>query len=151
MEVSRVIGAVPLADCRLLICFDTGEVRLYGEADWAQILSPDQLSLLQGQPECFEQLELSANGREIGWPVGIHLPLHRLAGAGTALPLSRADFIAFCQAQLISTAEAAQMLRCTRQNIDSLVRRERLVPVKCYAKNKLFLKSDILRRMWEVV
>ena len=42
------------------------------------------------------------------------------------------------------------MLRCTRQNIDSLVRRERLHPVKCYAKNKIFLKSDILRRMWDL-
>ena len=39
------------------------------------------------------------------------------------------------------------MLHCSRQNINDLVRREKLKPVRENGNNSLFLKSDIMKRL----
>lgn len=147
MKTTRLVGAVPLTGNRLLICFETGEVRLCEFEALCQELPG--LAVLRDS-QLFARFEIESNGRELIWPGCCRISQQKLAALGEQLPLSRADFVCFCQNQLLSTAEAAQMLQCTRQNIDSLVRRNRLQPVKCYAKNKIFFKSDILRRMWDL-
>lgn len=146
MEIKRLIGAVALEGNRLLVCFDTEEVRLYFFP--ALLAEMPSLALLENS-KLFEQIQLGDSGRELLWPGCCRIGVVRLRELGQQLPLSRGDFVRFCQTQLLSTAETAQLLQCTRQNIDSLVRRQRLHPVKCYAKNKLFLRSEVLRRLWE--
>lgn len=147
METKRLIAAIPLIDNRLLVCFDTEEIRLYSFA--VLLKQMPGLSLLENS-KLFEQIQLESDGKELVWPGCCRISAQQLSQLGEMLPLTREDFVRFCQVQLLSTTETAQMLRCTRQNIDSLVRRQRLRPVKCYAKNKLFLRSDVLRRMWEL-
>lgn len=39
-------------------------------------------------------------------------------------------------------------LDCSKQNIDDLIRRGKLHPVKVYPKSKLFLKSEVVKRTW---
>ena len=147
MKTTRLVGAVPLEGNRLLTCFETGEVRL---CDFETLCGDlPGVSVLRDS-ELFARFEIDSNGRELVWPGCCRISQQKLAALGERLPLSRADFARFCQNQLLSTAEAARMLQCSRQNIDSLVRRNRLQPVKCYAKNKIFFKSDILRRMWDL-
>lgn len=147
METKRLLGAVPLADNRLLAAFDTDEVRLY-EFSVLREQAPG-LALLEDS-RLFEQMQLESSGTELVWPGCCKISAKRLGETGQLLPLTRMDFVRFCQVQLLSTTETAQILRCTRQNVDSLVRRNRLRPVKSYAKNKLFLRSDVLRRLWEL-
>lgn len=131
MEEKRVITAVPLPECRLLLLFADGTVKLW--ACEARV--------------CSGPAVVEPDGGGIVWENGFRVDGEVLYREGVLLPLTRADFLAFCQYCIVSTAEAAQMLGCTRQNIDSLVRRGKLMPVKAYAKNKLFLRSDILRRI----
>lgn len=52
----------------------------------------------------------------------------------------------FLQENIISTMEAAEILGCSRQYIDQLVKENKLVPVKIYPRNKIFLKSTVLAR-----
>lgn len=52
----------------------------------------------------------------------------------------------FLQDNIISTMEAAEILGCSRQYIDQLVKENKLVPVKIYPRNKIFLKSTVLAR-----
>lgn len=54
---------------------------------------------------------------------------------------------AFLNTAIVNTAEATQILGCTRQNIDDLVRRKKLIPVKIYPRDKLFLRSDVEARL----
>jgi hypothetical protein len=53
----------------------------------------------------------------------------------------------FIASGVINTSEAASILNCSRQNIDDLVRRNKLIPIKIYPRDKLFLKSDVLARV----
>ena len=45
--------------------------------------------------------------------------------------------------------ESRRLLECSRQNIEDLIQRDKLHPVKVDTKNKLFLKSEIQQRMWK--
>lgn len=60
---------------------------------------------------------------------------------------SKEELKKFLSEEIINTAEAVQILNCTRQNIDDLVKRGKLVPIKIFPRDRLFLKSDILERL----
>ncbi|HBP25074.1 MAG TPA: DNA-binding protein [Oribacterium sp.] len=49
----------------------------------------------------------------------------------------------------MDSAEAAEELSCSMQNIDDLVKRGKLHPIKEDNKYRLFLKSEILQRKWK--
>lgn len=48
--------------------------------------------------------------------------------------------------EIINTAEAVEILGCTRQNIDDLVKRKKLNPIKVFPRDRIFFKSDVLAR-----
>lgn len=60
---------------------------------------------------------------------------------------TKQDLRKFLEDEIINTADAAQILGCTRQNIDDLVRRNKLIPIKIFPRDKLFFKSDVLERV----
>lgn len=62
--------------------------------------------------------------------------------------MSLGDFRRFVENRVVNTAEASELLECSRQNIEYLVRRGKLRPVRATPKNKLFLKSKVARRKW---
>jgi predicted XRE-type DNA-binding protein len=49
----------------------------------------------------------------------------------------------FIAKEVVNTAEAAKILECSRQNISQLVKYGTLVPIKSFARDSIFLKSDI--------
>lgn len=65
---------------------------------------------------------------------------------GVELPITPEFFINFVKYGIINTKDACDLLDCSRQNIDDLLKRKKITPVKSFQRNKLFLKSDILKR-----
>ena len=59
---------------------------------------------------------------------------------------SREEFEKFISEEIINTSEAREILGCSRQNLDGLIKRGKLKPVKVLEKDKWFFKSDILER-----
>lgn len=57
------------------------------------------------------------------------------------------DLRSFISDSIISTAEAANLLNCSRQYINQLVKDNKLVPVKKINYITLFLKSDVEARL----
>jgi len=52
----------------------------------------------------------------------------------------------FISNNIISTSEAAEILNCSRQYINQLVKENKLIPIKKVNYITLFLKSDIEAR-----
>ncbi|MEJ9219541.1 DNA-binding protein [Paenibacillus glucanolyticus] len=63
---------------------------------------------------------------------------------------SKEHLTAWIAQELISTAEAIEILGCTRQNLHSFVKRERLVPVKETNRERLFWRSEVMNLKDEV-
>lgn len=51
--------------------------------------------------------------------------------------------------EVFTTHEAIELLGVTRQNLNSLVKRGKLKPIKELPREKLFLKSDLIQRKKE--
>lgn len=63
---------------------------------------------------------------------------------------SKEDLNSYIADELVSTAEAMEILECSRQNLHSFVKRGKLTPVKETNRERLFWRSDVLTRKEEV-
>ena len=51
--------------------------------------------------------------------------------------------------RIVNAAEAAQILDCSRQYINDLIKNGRLHPIKASEKNTLLLKSEVVKISWK--
>lgn len=59
---------------------------------------------------------------------------------------SKEELINFVNDEIVNTSEALEILECSRQNLNKLVKSGTLVPIKEMIRDKLFFKEDILNR-----
>nr|QGT51071.1 hypothetical protein Firmicute1046_1470 [uncultured Firmicutes bacterium] len=144
----KIEDVVPLADFHLLVFFRNGLVK---KCDIREFFHQNkQLKVfLELYKEMFYHVRIQNGGYGVYWEENMSIADFELYKIGEKVPLSLSDFRNFVTHRVINTAEAAEILNCSRQNIDDLVRRDRLHPIKTSDKNKMFLKSEVLKRNWE--
>lgn len=65
-------------------------------------------------------------------------------------PFKDRDFLVrFMDQEVVSTAEAMEILQCSRQNLHGFVKRGKLLPIKETNRERLFLRSEVLERKEE--
>ena len=141
---TKVEDVVPLKEGRLLVFFRNGEVRIVD----AKLLSETHADC---QPylaieERFMGVEVQPDGYGVMWSERAMISDRELYEHGQPIPLTLEDFIGFVQHRVVSISEACQALGCSRQNIADLMKRDKLHPIRRDAKNKLFLKNEIMQR-----
>ena len=143
-EIGRVEEAVALGGHRLLVAFRTDEMRIFDahelvrfDANLARVIADDN---------AFACVETAPGGRGIQWGSSLFIGDDALRTIGQAIPLAWTDFKQIAPALLVDTAQAEQMLGCTRQNINALMKRGALSSAKTSGKATLFLRSDIRAR-----
>ncbi|MED4685665.1 DNA-binding protein [Bacillus mycoides] len=52
----------------------------------------------------------------------------------------------FVNDEIVHTLEALEILECSRQNLNKLVKSGTLVPIKEMVRDRLFFREDILKR-----
>jgi len=141
---TKVEDVVPIKDFRLLVFFRNGETRI---AD-VKLLSEmhDECRPYIMHEEQFNRVEVQPDGYGVMWSERAVLSDHELYKNSQAIPLELEDFVGFVQHRIISVHEVCRILECSRQNIDDLIKRKKLHPVRRDAKNKLFLKNEIMQR-----
>jgi predicted DNA-binding transcriptional regulator AlpA len=92
---------------------------------------------------------MQTGGYGVAWDTNMVISDAELYRIGQDVPLSAGDFKNFVVHRVVTAAEAAEILGCSRQNIDDLTKRGKLHPIKSGAKTTLFLKSEILKRNWQ--
>ncbi|QWG81926.1 MULTISPECIES: DNA-binding protein [Bacillus cereus group] len=55
------------------------------------------------------------------------------------------DLIRFIQDEIVNTSEALEILGCSRQNLNVMVQKEKVKPIKEMSRDRLYFKSDILK------
>ncbi len=141
---TKLEDVVPMQDARLLLFFRNGEVRI-----------ADMNALAESHTECkpylsrkdrFNAVEVQPDGYGVTWSERAMISDQELYANSERVPLSLDDFIGFVQHRVVSASEACQMLGCSRQNIDDLMKRGKLHPIRRDAKYKLFLRSEVAQR-----
>lgn len=140
----RIETVTPLAGLDVLVFFRDGSLR---KIDLRPLLKVDRkFKPILHQTELFTTVRVQVGGYGITWGEDLDIADTALYQAGQPVPLCQEDFAAYIANNLITTAEAAELMGCSRQNVNDLVSRGVLQPVKTSAKSKLFLKSDVLLR-----
>ncbi len=57
------------------------------------------------------------------------------------------DLKQFIADNLVDSVEVARLLGCSRQNVDDLVRRGKLIPLYASQRNRLYFRADVLERL----
>lgn len=143
----RVEDVVPLTDCQLLVFFRDGMIH---KCDVKALVGNDrQFAPVIKNREIFCTVEVQTGGYGVCWGENLNIPDSVLYESSQAIPLTDMDLRQYIYHRVIDTTEATGLLNCSRQNIEDLVRRGKLHPVKITHKIKLFLKSEIRQRLWK--
>lgn len=143
----KLKNAVPLEKQNVLLFFQDEMIK---KCSLKEMLSErKEFQPLLNKPEAFGNLKILPGGQGICWGESLSISNEELYKMGQRIPLSTDDFNIFIEHEVISTAEAAKRLDCTRQNIEDLVRRHKLHPIKSMLKSKLFLNSEVEWRKWK--
>ena len=141
---TKIEDVVPLQGFRLMTFFRNGEVRI-----------ADAKKFAFDHPECrpyvalenrFNAVEVQPDGYGVMWSEQAMISDHELYAHSERVPLSLEDFIGFVRHRVVSASEACRLLDCSRQNIDDLMKRGKLHPIRTDTKYKLFLRNEILQR-----
>lgn len=142
---TKIEDVVPLQDTRLLIFFRNGEVRI---SDIKAFVSAGHAACepYLAQENRFNAIEVQPDGYGVMWSSQAMISDRELYAHSERVPLSLHDFIGFVRHRIVSASEACQLLDCSRQNIDDLMKRGKLHPIRKDAKYKLFLRNEVLQR-----
>ena len=143
----KVEDIVPLRNNALLVFFRDGMVRKCDLTAYFE--QTPRFSILAKRPDYFARVRIQTGGYGICWDDNLSVSYAALYRMGKRVPLTAEDFKAFASERIINAAEAAQMLDCSRQYINELVRTGKLHPIKASGKNTLFLKSEVQKRNWQ--
>jgi len=59
---------------------------------------------------------------------------------------TREELTKYIQSEIINTTEALEIFQCSRQNLNNLVKRGVVTPIKDLPRDRLFFKEDIVIR-----
>ena len=139
---TRVEEVVPLAHRRLLVFFRNGEARIVDVG--AMEGEHPELGPWLAREERFCTAEVQTDGYGVMWSERAGLLHPELYSSGKPVPLERGDLPGFVRHRVVSASQACRILNCSRQNIDDLIRRGKLHPIRSDVKYKLFLRSEVL-------
>ncbi|MBJ7945071.1 DNA-binding protein [Bacillus cereus group sp. N24] len=57
---------------------------------------------------------------------------------------TKEELMRFIQEEIVNTSEALEILGCSRQNLNVMVQKEKVKPIKEMARDRLYFKEDIL-------
>lgn len=141
---ARIEDAVALDGWELLVFFRNGCIRKCDLKDYLQ--ERRELQILYRKPEWFQNVTVQTGGYGVQWDENMSISDEALSQMGILIPLKNDDFRSYVARRTINAAEAAQILNCTRQYINKLVKTGKLHPVKTTEKSTLFLKNEIMSR-----
>ncbi|AMR06418.1 hypothetical protein [Bacillus thuringiensis] len=55
------------------------------------------------------------------------------------------ELIRFIQDEIVNTSEALDILGCSRQNLNVMVQKEKVKPIKEMSRDRLYFKEDIIK------
>ena len=139
---TKVEDVVPLELPRLLVFFRDGMSKI---VDTTEIASTACTPYLATQDR-FNSVEVQPGGYGIYWNRQAAISHRDLFMRGMAVPVTLTDIHRYVQNRIVSASEACSILDCSRQNIDDLMRRDKLHPIRTDAKYKLFSKAEVTER-----
>lgn len=140
----KITDVIALPNMRLLVGFENGIVKLF---DVGTIVADyPEYSALQ-DPALFTAVHVTPGGYGVVWSPELDASEGEIWQNGIEVPLAVDDLRSIISLNTINTAEVCGVLSCSRQNVDDLIRRGKLHPLRSLRGGTLFLKSEVTARI----
>lgn len=137
----NIKDVVALKNNRVLAFFKDGKATIY---DVEKYLGKDRFfSRILSYYELFTGVRVTPGGKGIEWSSTTFISSKDLYDKGKECDLSYDDFLSFSSDRLIDTSTLCEMMGCTRQYVNQLVKENKLEVAKAIGNNNLFRKADI--------
>ena len=143
----RIENVIALNNYELLVTFRSSEIKKYNVLKY-QDLNKKMLRILNSK-ELFELVKVDIDGHGICWGENINISCEEIYEHSVKIPLTRDDLKLIIKNSCMDTSGVTQELNCSKQNVDDLVKRNKLHPFKEGNKYKLFYKWEIEKRNWK--
>ena len=137
-----LISASYESDGRFVVGFADGRMAYY---DTDQHMEDRTISRMKHYASRLEDAYVNRPGFEVCLPGGHYLTYDEIYDKARDLPVSMNWMERFAADNLMTTQDVMEELGCSRQNVNDLVKRHRLTPVKMNAKLQLFTRRDVMR------
>lgn len=142
--IHKVLDVLALDNNELLCFFLNGECK---KVDVNKLKESDhRFGLILKDANEFKKVHILPGGYGVSFDNDVFIEDDVLYKNGKTIDIKYDDFISFVKNNIVDTYEATQILECTRQNIDDLIKRGKISPIKSGKKNNLFIKEDIKNR-----
>ena len=139
---TKVADVTPLDAPRLLVFFRNGATKVIDAQEVADSICATYLT----NQDRFNTVEVQPDGYGVYWNDQAMISHRDLFMHGMTVPITLCDLHHYIQDRVVSASEACAILDCSRQNIDDLMRRDKLHPIRTDAKYKLFSKAEVMQR-----
>lgn len=143
----KIEYVVPLDNYNLIVFFRNGTTKKCNVKKYFDEIV--KFNSKYKDKELFKKAKIIVGGYGLTWGNLLNISNDDLFDNGKVIPLTIDDFKCFISEAVVNSTEAAEILNCSRQNIEDLVKRDKLHPVRQSERNKLFLKDEIMQREWE--
>lgn len=134
-----------LLNNNLLIVFKNKEIRKINIKDLVKYNS--KINNLLNHEQLLKNIEIEVDGYGLLFLGHIFISYEFLYENSKLIDLNLDDLICYINERVVNSQEASEILNCSRQNINDLVKRKKLNPIKITKKGYLFLKKDIENRI----
>ena len=145
-QKSLIREVLPLRDESLLLEFT--DDRLFFVDLKPMIQTDRRLSFLKSHPERIEEVSLVPGGYGISLNGTVCIMIEELCDHLCDHRLTADDLRLYFDNALLATGEACDRLRCSRQYINSLIKRNRLQVFRKLENVQLFRRSDVEKLLW---
>ena len=139
---TKIVDITPLDVPQLLVFFRNDITKVI---DVQEVADSSCIPYLTSQ-ERFNTVEVQPDGYGIYWNDQAMISHRDLFMHGMTVPITLSSLHHYIQNRVVSASEACAILDCSRQNIDDLMRRDKLHPIRTDAKYKLFSKAEVMQR-----
>ena len=145
--LTKIEDVVPLSSQNLLVFFSNGKVKKCSLG--AYFTEHPQFGILLKNEAFFQNVKIQTGGFGVSWGENLMLSDQFLYDLSRIVPLSWEDFEHFVQLRVLTSAEAAEYLGCSRQYLAELRQKGKLHPIKVTGKSVLYSKSELSKMNWE--
>ncbi|HBA49567.1 MAG TPA: hypothetical protein DCZ91_17585 [Lachnospiraceae bacterium] len=142
----RIEDVLPRENGQLLVFFRDDSVR---RCDIGALTGGDRrFRAILDRKELFHSVKVSVGGYEVSWGENLTISDFALYDSGKKDCFQADDFVQFAEQCLVNTSGAAEILNCSRQYINELVCEGRLHVVRQDSRNRLFMRSEVMKCRW---
>lgn len=149
----RIEYVLPIGDYSLIVFFKNGVAKKVNVISILRNFQNGSLDFYETLLNTFEDkrrfdsFKTSPGGYGIMWSDDVEVTYDKLYKIGYTISIDYDSIENIVKHEVLSISEVCEILHCSRQNVDDLISRGKLAPIKSAGKVKLFLRRDVERRL----